>query len=63
MTLFGWIIVVVLLGPVIGSIIGIMVYLSGDEMLPASQKFHRPHLSNFGLAGGILFVLLLTIFR
>ncbi|MBS3815356.1 MAG: ZIP family metal transporter [Hadesarchaea archaeon] len=38
---------------------GIMVYISGDELLPAAQDFGYKHLANFSLAGGISFVLLL----
>lgn len=46
----------------IAATAGIMVYLSGDELLPASQKFGFPHISNFGLLAGILFVLLMGLF-
>ena len=41
---------------------GIMVYISGDELLPASQKYGYDHISNFSLASGIIFDLFLGVF-
>jgi hypothetical protein len=39
-----------------------MVYLNGDELIPASQRLSFPYLANFSLAGGVAFVLLLRLF-
>lgn len=39
----------------------IMIYISGDELIPAAQKLGYPHLSNFALALGIVFVMGLAI--
>lgn len=35
----------------------IMIYISGDELIPASQKLGYPHLANFSMATGIILVL------
>lgn len=35
----------------------IMIYISGDELIPAAQKLGYPHLSNFSMAAGIIMVL------
>lgn len=41
---------------------GIMVYLCGDELIPASQRLGYPHAANFSIAGGVAFVLILGLF-
>ncbi len=35
----------------------IMIYISGDELIPAAQKLGYPHLANFSVAAGIIMVL------
>lgn len=36
---------------------GIMVYISGDELIPAANKFGFTHIATFSLAAGMLFVI------
>lgn len=36
---------------------GIMIYISGDELIPASHAFNTPHVATLSLAAGILFVI------
>ncbi len=43
----------------LGLAAGIMIYLSGDELLPAAYKFGYVHLANFSLAIGIAFIMFL----
>lgn len=38
---------------------GFMIYIAGDELLPASQGFKFPHITNFTFAAGILMVIAL----
>jgi ZIP family zinc transporter len=35
---------------------GIMVFISLDELLPASEKYGEHHLSLYGVIGGMLFM-------
>jgi ZIP family zinc transporter len=43
-----------ILGVLFGSIAGIMVYISVDELLPTSRAYGRGHDSIFGLVAGML---------
>lgn len=43
----------------LGIAAGIMIYLSGDELLPAAYDFGHVHLANFSLAIGIVFIMVL----
>ncbi len=40
-------------GFIFASVAGIMVYISLDELLPASREYGNPHLSIYGLVGGM----------
>ncbi|MBN1677677.1 MAG: ZIP family metal transporter [Candidatus Thermoplasmatota archaeon] len=41
---------------------GIMIYISGDELIPASNSFGFTHIATFSLAMGILFVISMRYF-
>lgn len=43
----------VLLGVVFASVAGIMVFISLDELLPAAREYGEPHLSIYGMVGGM----------
>lgn len=43
----------------LGVAAGIMVYLSGDELLPGAYDFGYVHMANFSLAIGIAFIMVL----
>lgn len=45
-----------LLGGILASVAGIMVFVSLDELLPAAQKFGEHHLSIYGLVLGMMFM-------
>ena len=40
-------------GVTFGSVAGIMVFISLDELLPASREYGRGHLSLYGLIAGM----------
>jgi ZIP family zinc transporter len=42
-----------LLGILFGLVAGIMVFISLDELLPASREYGEHHLSMYGLVGGM----------
>jgi ZIP family zinc transporter len=42
------------MGILFGGVAGIMVYISLDELLPASRAYGKGHDSLFGLIGGML---------
>ena len=42
-----------LLGIIFGIVAGIMVYISLDELLPASEKYGEHHVSMMGLIAGM----------
>lgn len=42
-----------LFGVVFGMVAGIMVYISLDELLPSAREYGEPHLSIYGLVGGM----------
>lgn len=46
----------------IAATAGVMVYITVDELIPASLAFKMPHLTNVLLASGVLFVVLLHEF-
>lgn len=41
-------------GIIFGSIAGIMVYISLDELLPSAQEYGEHHLSIYGLITGMV---------
>ncbi len=41
------------MGMLFGGVAGIMVYISLDELLPASRAYGKGHDSLFGLVGGM----------
>ncbi|TVQ86094.1 MAG: zinc transporter ZupT [Bacteroidetes bacterium] len=43
----------VLFGFIFASVAGIMVFISIDELLPAAREYDQPHLSLYGLIGGM----------
>jgi len=43
-------------GILFGMVAGIMVFISLDELLPASEKYGEHHLSLYGIIGGMLFM-------
>jgi ZIP family zinc transporter len=43
-------------GILFGMVAGIMVFISLDELLPASEKYGEHHLSLYGVIGGMLFM-------
>ncbi|SDK06097.1 zinc transporter ZupT [Sediminibacillus albus] len=43
----------VLFGMIFAGVAGIMVFISLDELLPASKKYDEAHLSIYGLIGGM----------
>lgn len=43
----------VVFGIIFGIVAGIMVFISFDELLPASEKYGEHHLSIYGLIGGM----------
>lgn len=43
----------VLFGLIFAAVAGIMVFISLDELLPASKKYDQAHLSIYGLIGGM----------
>lgn len=45
-------------GIVFASVAGIMVFISLDELLPASREYGKPYLSMYGLIGGMLIMAL-----
>ena len=47
-----------IMGILFGGVAGIMVYISLDELLPASRAYGKGHDSLFGLAGGMLLMAL-----
>ncbi|MFW6065722.1 MAG: zinc transporter ZupT, partial [Planctomycetota bacterium] len=42
------------MGAMFGAVAGIMVYISLDELLPASRAYGRGHDSLFGLLSGMV---------
>ena len=40
-------------GVIFASVAGIMVFISIDELLPAAREYDEPHLSLYGLIGGM----------
>ncbi len=56
--LFGFLILMpfmndILFGFIFASVAGIMVFISIDELLPAAREYDQPHLSLYGLMGGM----------
>ncbi len=43
----------VMFGMIFAAVAGIMVFISLDELLPASQKYDEAHISIYGLIGGM----------
>ncbi|SDM17257.1 zinc transporter, ZIP family [Sediminibacillus halophilus] len=43
----------VMFGMIFAAVAGIMVFISLDELLPASKKYDEAHLSIYGLIGGM----------
>ncbi len=43
----------IILGVMFCAVAGIMVFIALDELLPASREYGEPHLSVYGLIGGI----------
>lgn len=43
----------ILFGFIFASVAGIMVFISIDELLPAAREYDEPHLSLYGLMGGM----------
>jgi zinc transporter, ZIP family len=43
----------VLMGILFAAVAGIMVFISLDELLPAAREYGEPHLSVYGLMGGM----------
>jgi ZIP family zinc transporter len=52
--LFGYIFNELALGITFGMVAGIMVFISLDQLLPASQKYGEHHLSIYGLMVGMV---------
>ncbi len=44
----------VIFGVLFASVAGIMVYISLDELLPTAREYGQPHLSIYGLIGGMM---------
>jgi zinc transporter, ZIP family len=44
----------VLMGVLFAAVAGIMVFISLDELLPAAREYGEPHLSVYGLMGGMV---------
>jgi len=44
----------VVFGVLFAAVAGIMVFISLDELLPASREYGEPHLSIYGLIGGMI---------
>lgn len=43
----------ILFGFIFASVAGIMIFISIDELLPAAREYGEPHLSLYGLMGGM----------
>ncbi len=43
----------ILFGFIFASVAGIMIFISIDELLPAAREYDQPHLSLYGLMGGM----------
>lgn len=57
--LVGYLILMPFMGPLVSGIVfasvaGIMVFISLDELLPAAREYGEPHLSVYGLFGGMV---------
>lgn len=52
----------VLFGFIFASVAGIMVFISIDELLPAAREYDQPHLSLYGLIGGMALMAVSLIF-
>jgi ZIP family zinc transporter len=48
-------------GIIFASVAGIMVFISIDELLPAAREYDEPHLSLYGLIGGMAMMALSLI--
>ncbi|MFN2394673.1 MAG: zinc transporter ZupT [Bacteroidales bacterium] len=48
-------------GVIFASVAGIMVFISIDELLPAAREYDEPHLSLYGLIGGMALMALSLI--
>lgn len=48
-------------GVIFASVAGIMVFISIDELLPAAREYDEPHLSLYGLIGGMAMMALSLI--
>jgi zinc transporter, ZIP family len=44
----------ILFGFIFAAVAGIMVFISIDELLPAAREYGQPHLSLYGLIGGMV---------
>ncbi len=54
----------VIFGIIYASVAGIMVFISLDEILPTAREYGEPHLSIYGMAGGMaVMALSLLLFR
>jgi ZIP family zinc transporter len=52
----------VIFGFVLGSVAGIMVFISFDELLPSAEEYGEHHLSVYGLTGGMALMALSLMF-
>lgn len=57
--LIGWLLLMpimtdVVFGVIFAAVAGIMVFISLDELLPASREYGEHHLSIYGLVGGMM---------
>ncbi len=52
----------VVFGFLFASVAGIMVFISIDNLLPAAREYGEPHLSIYGLTGGMLIMAVSLVF-
>jgi ZIP family zinc transporter len=52
----------IIFGVVLGSVAGIMVFISFDELLPSAEEYGEHHLSLYGLTGGMAVMALSLMF-
>jgi ZIP family zinc transporter len=58
-TLLGWLVLIpfmsdMVYGILFAGVAGIMVFISVDELLPASREYGEHHLSIYGLIAGMM---------
>ncbi|MDQ1144276.1 ZIP family zinc transporter [Bacillus sp. SORGH_AS 510] len=51
----------IMFGIIFAAVAGIMVFISLDELLPAAKRYDEAHLSIYGLIGGMVVVMALSL--